>query len=235
MGDDLLRLQRRSTRKVFHSLSATQRQCIVLTVPIKNEYSFFQKRADAPSWQPDSVRCAKAMCASEVRFKISHHWHPFSQNTKPHYKSDFEWCLTCLTILLFFFFFFENLFFLDHSTCTNTLMIKDQTTDEVCYFISLRNVELLCLQDMIKAEAYQRPITVSSANSEQRSKTGLHYMTATRIENNWISLLVWAHSLMALCIKPSIIIARMVLVSVEVLWPISRITEAGRRFLFFLF
>lgn len=89
-----------------------------------------------------------------------------------------------------FLFFLDSLFFLDRSTCTNTLMIKDQTTDEVCDFISLRNVELLCLQDMVKAEAYQRPITVSSANSEQRSKTGLHYMTAIRIENNWIPLLV---------------------------------------------
>lgn len=69
-------------------------------------------------------------------------------------------------------------------------MIKHKTTDEVCYFISLRNVELLCLQAMIKVEAHQRPIRVSSANPEQRSKTGLHYMTATRMESNWIPLLV---------------------------------------------
>lgn len=47
-----------------------------------------------------------------------------------------------------------------------------------------------------------------SANTEQRSKPGLHYMTAT---GNSIALLVWAHPLIGLWIKLSITIARMML------------------------
>lgn len=88
---------------------------------------------------------------------------------------------------------------------------------------------------MIKAEAYHRPIRVPSAKTEQRSKTGLHYMTATGTESNWILLLLWAHPLMGLCIKQTIIIARMMLVSVERLWPSPRITEGGSMFFYFLF
>lgn len=52
------------------------------------------------------------------------------------------------------FFFFDNDY--DHMKCTHTLMIEDKTTDEVCYFISLRNVEPPCLQDMIKAEGLSK-------------------------------------------------------------------------------
>lgn len=115
-------------------------------------------------------------------------------------------------------------------TCTHD---KRCATDEVCYFISLAGVSL---QDMIKAEAYHRPIRVSSANTERRSKIGLHYMTATGIESNWIPLLVWAHPLMGLCIKQDIIIARMVLlVSAEVSWPNSWISAAGSTFFIFSF
>lgn len=110
--------------------------------------------------------------------------------------------------------FFDNDY--DQPKGTHALMIKDKTNDEVCYFISFRNVELLCLQDLIKVEAHERPIRVTGTNTEQRSKTGLHYMTATTIESNWIALLVWAHPEMGLCIKRSIIIARMVQVSVGV-------------------
>ncbi len=182
---------------------------------------------------------AEAISASEVPSTINHHplegkrrgltsLYPDLQTLclikgGPHYKS--------LRLFLPFCFFGGG----QWSSKRYALKIKDKTTDEVCYFISLRNAELLCLQDTIKAEAHQRPIRVSSANTEQRSKTRLHYMTATRIESNWIPLLVWAHPLTGLCIKGSIIIARMVLVSVGVSWPISRITEARSRFLFFLF
>lgn len=84
--------------------------------------------------------------------------------------------------------FFDNDY--DQPKGTHALMIKDKTNDEVCYFISFRNVELLCLQDLIKVEAHERPIRVTGTNTEQRSKTGLHYMTATTIESNWIALLV---------------------------------------------
>lgn len=44
--------------------------------------------------------------------------------------------------------------------------------------LTLKNVELVCLRDMIKAEAHHRPIKASGANTEQRSKTGPHYMEA---------------------------------------------------------